>query len=369
MKSATTSPYTRDIALLGLMFAAVYPLAAGSLQTVVFFFLLWAQLGVAWSIAAAGARILSLGHSAFIGTGAYAAVILFDQLSVSPWLGALAGGLVAVILAAVFGMVLLPLRGLYYVLGTVALAVSLGDFVSGTQQLGPIALNGGDGVNILPIQASFWNMQFRTNRPLIIIAWLLLGVTIVVARRVGRGRVGLHLHAMGDNEQLAKALGVAVTQKKVVIFCVSAFLSALGGTIWAQYALSVSPGGVFSLNTALLPVMVAAMGGIGASVWAPVVGSAILVIPADYLQITLGSRLPSGAASAIYGVILVVVVLGFPKGVVGTMLEHRRFWSVLIGRMRRFLGTAEHQHGGEIAALRARGSYEVISEGEGDGET
>lgn len=307
---------------------------------------------------------MSLGHSAFIGTGAYTTVILFDELHVSPWLGAIAGGMVAVSFAAVFGMVLLPLRGLYYVLGTVALAVSLGDFVSGTQTLGPIALNGGDGVNILPIQASLLNMQFTANRPLILIMLCVLGGTILIARRVGRGRAGLHLHAMGDNEQLAKALGVPVTRKKVVIFCLSAFLSALGGTVWAQYALSVSPGGVFSLNTALLPVMVSAMGGIGASVWSPVVGSAILVIPADYLQITLGSRLPSGAASAIYGIILIIVVLGFPKGVVGTLLERRTIPTTVLNWTKRYVNRRA------VAALDAKsGGYGLTPEGEREHES
>jgi branched-chain amino acid transport system permease protein len=117
-------------------------------------------------------------------------------------------------------------------------------------------------------------------------------------------------------------VGVHVAREKHVAIAVSAALTALGGTFWAQYVLFIDPESVFPLSLSILICLVAVLGGVG-SLWGPVLGAAILVPLSEGTRVLLGG---TGKALdlVVYGALILLIAVFQPSGVTGLVRRFRR---------------------------------------------
>ena len=176
--------------------------------------LLFAFIGVAWNLMGGYARQLSLGHAAFFGLGAYTSTILLIRFDISPWIGMLAGGLVAMLASLPIGALCFRLRGPYFAIATIATAqllmllfLKFRDFAWGAE--GTTIPNLGDA----PLM-----MQFDGKAPYYYIALALLAIGLAITYAIERSWMGYYLVAVGEDEDAAEAVGVdALRMKRHII--------------------------------------------------------------------------------------------------------------------------------------------------------
>lgn len=272
----------------------------------------YAYLGQAWNLLGGYAGQLSLGHSAYFGVGAYASTILFTTLGVTPWLGMWAGAAVAALLATGIGLLgfRFGLRGVYFALTTLAFNEILRVLVLHWDLAG-----GAVGV-FLPFKGDAPALfQFKGRVPFYYIALAMaVGVTLLVAW-IARSPLGWRLTAVREDEEAARAVGVDATRAKLVAIALSGGLTALGGTFYAQYYLNIHPSVVFSTPLSIEILLRAYVGGAG-TVLGPLVGAAILTPLGEVARSTFARGGLEGLHLVVYGALLVVTVLFFPRGIV-----------------------------------------------------
>jgi branched-chain amino acid transport system permease protein len=277
--------------------------------------LLFAFIGVAWNLMGGYAKQLSLGHAAYFGLGAYTSTILLINYDVSPWIGMLAGGVVAALASLPIGALCFRLRGPYFAIATIATAqvlmllfLKFRDFAWGAE--GTTMPNLGDA----PLM-----MQFDSKAPYYYIALALLALGLAVTWRIERSWVGYYLVAIGEDEDAAEAVGVNAPRIKRDIYMISAFLTALAGTFYVQYIYFIDPNTAFSFNVSVEAALVSIVGGIG-TLWGPVLGTVLLETTSALLQSWLGSG-RGGVQVTIYSLILMAVILWRPTGLIGLLTD------------------------------------------------
>lgn len=283
---------------------------------------LFAFIGVAWNLMGGYAKQLSLGHAAFFGLGAYTSTLLQIDFDVSPWLGMIAGGVVAMVASLPIGWLCFRLRGPYFTIATIATAqvfmlifLKFRDFAWGAE--GTTIPNLGDA----PLM-----MQFDGKAGYYYVALGLLALGLAVTRGMERSRMGYYLVAIGENEDAAEAVGVNAPRVKRDIYMISAFLTAMAGTFYTQYIYFIDPATAFNFSVSIEAALVSIVGGIG-TLWGPVVGTVLLETTSALLQSRLGSS-TGGVQLTVYSLVLMAVILWRPTGIVG-------FFSELIQRRAR----------------------------------
>lgn len=280
---------------------------------------LYAMLASAWNILAGYCGQISLGHAVFFGTGAYTSSMLVKTYDLTPWLGMAAGAGIAVLLSQVIGYPVFRLRGHYFAIATIAVAEIFHVIMVNWDWVGAAS-----GI-YLPIKRpdSLLNLQFHTSKAwYYYIALGLLLLTLGVTRWIERSRSGFYFRAVREDQDAAASLGVAVAQEKRRAIAISAALTALGGSFYAQYVLFIDPESVLALSLSILICLVAVLGGVG-TLWGPLVGAAVLVPLNEATRIWLGG---TGKALdlVIYGALIVVISVLQPAGLVGLARRWRR---------------------------------------------
>jgi branched-chain amino acid transport system permease protein len=304
---------------LGVLVAAALalPMVASSAFAIDIFIrvLLFAFIGVAWNLMGGYAKQLSLGHAAYFGLGAYTSTILLIRFGISPWIGILAGGVVAMLASLPIGALCFRLRGPYFAIATIATAqvlmllfLKFRDFAWGAE--GTTLPNLGDA----PLM-----MQFDSKAAYYYIALALLALGLAITYWIEHSWVGYYLVAVGEDEDAAEAIGVNALRMKRNIYMVSAFLTALAGTFYIQYIYFIDPNTAFSFNVSVEAALVSIVGGIG-TLWGPVVGTILLEATSALLQSWLGSG-HGGVQLTVYSLILIAVILWRPNGLIGLFAE------------------------------------------------
>ena len=265
-------------------------------------------LGLAWNFIGGYGGQLSFGHAAFYGIGAYTSTLLFVHLGVTPWLGMIAGGFLAVIASLILGIPCFRLRGTYFTLATIAFAEVLRILVVYFKEF-----TGGSIGIVLKFNAGFLNLMFKNREPFAYIALGFMVLTYYLSVWIENSRLGYYLTALKENEDGARALGINTYRCKLIALMISAFLTALIGSFFAQYLTFIEPESEFSLGLSIamtLPVMI---GGIGTAL-GPVIGAFIITPLQELLRIYISGE-HQGLQNIIYGIVLVVVVICIPQGV------------------------------------------------------
>jgi branched-chain amino acid transport system permease protein len=298
------------IAALG---ALVLPLAAKdpTTQNTAIVMLMTAQLGVAWNILGGYAGQVSLGHAAFFGCGAYVSSYLLLTFGLSPWLGMVAGGLVAAAFALVIGWPCFRLRGHYFAMATIAVGEIVQAVVTNWDALG-----GAVGL-YLPLTEVGWRaFVFNESKlPYYYIALALLAVTLAVNWAVVHSHLGYYFRAIKDEPDAARSLGVSLTKYKLVALGFSSFLAALGGSLYAQKELYIDPNSVLHTGLSIKMALVSILGGVG-SLFGPVVGAAAFTLIEEGSRILFGGT-GRGTDLIVQAVIIIAIAVYKPSGLIG----------------------------------------------------
>jgi len=268
--------------------------------------LVWAIMGVSWNVFSGYSGLVSFGHAAFFGLGAYTVTLLFVKLDLSPWIGVPIGMLAGAAAGLVIGYPTFRLRGVYFALAMLAYPLALLYIFEwlGYQEVS------------LPMkrESPAAYMQFSDYRAYVLIALALLVAALVVSLRIERSRFGLSLTAIKQNEWAAEASGIDALRWKLKAIMVSGAIAAAAGGFYAVVLLVVTPNTVFGMLTSAQALIVTLFGGV-ATVWGPVVGAVILIPLAEILHAELGDKIP-GINGVVFGAAIVAVILVAPEGIV-----------------------------------------------------
>jgi branched-chain amino acid transport system permease protein len=278
--------------------------------------LFWAMLAAAWNIAGGYGGQFSLGHAAFFGIGAYASVLLYNNAGISPWIGMLVGGAAASLFALVIGLLTLRLRGAFFALASIAFAEVLRIAVVNSRNF----TGGSEGLSI-SFSPSLANMMFsgRASYVVLMAGMLLLVAVITVAME--RLPLGYSLAALREDEEAAEALGVDTVRVKLISITLSAFLSAMAGTLYAFYILLIEPSTVLSIGFSIEIALIAIIGGMG-TVLGPVVGAILIVPLSEYLRAEFAGSF-QGLYLLVYGALLIAMVMFLPNGLMSAVRDPR----------------------------------------------
>jgi branched-chain amino acid transport system permease protein len=311
---------TSALILLGIVAFGI-PLALRSptyLHIIILLFF-YAYLTTSWNLVGGFAGVLPLGHSAFIGIGAYTSTILSLQYGISPWLGMIAGGFLAGIVGILIGLPTFKMRGAYFALATIAFGEGIRVMVENIDTLGPLNIRGPRGLEIPPTHPGFVNFMFNTKEPYYYIILVMLIGVIAFTYFISRSKLGYFLIAGGEEPEAAMSLGVNVARAKLIAMAMSAFLTALAGTFYAQFTLYIYPKSVMSLDLSFEIAFIALIGGRG-SIAGPVLGALLLRPVSDFSRIYFGSSLP-GLHLIIFGMVLILVMIFEPRGLQEPLLK------------------------------------------------
>ena len=266
---------------------------------------IWAVLGLAWNISSGYTGLVSFGHAAFFGLGAYTVTIALVRFDVTPWLGIPLGMIVGALAGAVIGYPTFRLRGHYFALAMLAYPLALLYIFTwlGYQEVS------------LPRkqQAAFWYMQFADFRAYVALALGLMAAAMLISLAIERSRFGMSLLAIKQNEPAAEAAGIDTLAWKMRAIILSGALAAASGGLYAVVLLVVTPDSVFGILTSSQALIVTLFGGVG-TLWGPVIGAAILIPVSETLQAELGDILP-GIQGVVFGIAIIAVILLAPEGI------------------------------------------------------
>ena len=260
---------------------------------------------------------VSLGQAAFYAIGAYTAGLLARDFGISPVVGLIAAPAVTAAIAYVVGLPLLRLRGHYLAFGTLAFQLITLSVLGEAKDL-----TGGDtGLTGIPTLAGpFKSIVFAY------LAWVLALLSLLFNNHLVRSRPGRALRALASSEAGALAAGVSVGRYKLQVFALSAAYAGLAGGVYAFYVSYIAPGS-FPLVESIEFLIMATVGGLG-TVWGALVGATLVSLVVQVLQ-SLGTisgmplRAPVIFSYAVYGLILVGVMLVLPAGIVPALRKWR----------------------------------------------
>jgi len=270
----------------------------------------YAYLGQSWNILTGYTGHISLGHALDIGIGAYTSTYLAITFGLTPWIGMIAGGLVAVAVALFKGFLgfRFGLRGVYFVILTISFAEITRLIVSHIEALGSFS-----GI-FLDFNPSFWNFQFRGNKPYYYISLGMMLASVGVVRVLELSRIGRLMVAIREDEEAAQAVGVNSFKYSMIALSISAFMTALAGTFYANYIFYLHPNSVFGMGLSIELILRPIIGGMGTAL-GPIVGSFILTPLSEMSRAYFSKGGMEGLHLVLYGVLAIVVVLFMRKGI------------------------------------------------------
>jgi branched-chain amino acid transport system permease protein len=273
---------------------------------------MWGALSAAWNVAGGYAGQVSLGHAAFFGIGAYAAALVSVRFGQTPWLGLLVGVALSIGAGGLIGYLSNRLKGPYFALSTIAFSQVL--LIVASRWRGFTA--GSEGIPV-PFRPGLWTLGLGH------VGWVYLAlaqalVCYAVELYLEHSRRGYQLAGVREDEDAAEALGIATRRLKVWAVTLSAALTSVGGSLWAQYVGFVDPAYVFSIDLSVRFALNTIIGGMGTAL-GPWLGSILITSLETYLRATFAGMKTgfAGIYLVIYGLALILVVRFVPEGLVG----------------------------------------------------
>ena len=308
----------RDVVclLILLLLLILFPLAASpyalSVVTLILFF---AYAGQAWNVMMGFAGQLSLGHSLYVGVGAYVAAILFQTYGVGPWAGVWVSMAACAALGAAIGFLAFRfgISGVYFALLTIAFA----EFTRiGFDHL---IITGGPGGFFLKVsQRESWDLA-NLRGPPIMFYYVILALTagaFALCAVLLRSRAGYYWRAIREDEAAAQALGINTFRWKMLAVTLSAAMTAVAGVFNAFYYNNLFPEQVFHISRSIEIILGPVIGGVG-TLFGPVLGAGVLTTLSDAITDLLKNfnlEIP-GVKQVFYGIVLLLVVMFLPHGI------------------------------------------------------
>ena len=268
-----------------------------------------AVIGLNFAFGYAG--LISLGHAAFVGMGAYGLAILTTTCGWSPWLAAPAAVAATAVLAALIGFPLLRLRGHYLALATLGLNVSFYIVTSNW-----ISLTGGtNGIARIP-ELAIGAFAFSGEHQFLWLLLVVLAAVAVIATMLHASRHGREMMAVRDDEIASEMIGIDTTRVKITAFVLSAICAAIAGCLFALHVRFVAPED-FTYAHSITYLAMLIVGGEGTIVGA-ILGAILLTFLPEWLRF-LGT-----AYLFFFGLLMLVILVFLPTGLVGLGQRLRR---------------------------------------------
>ncbi|MGA2317799.1 MAG: branched-chain amino acid ABC transporter permease [Thermodesulfobacteriota bacterium] len=291
--------------LFPLVFQKPFP------QHVMILVFMFGMMAVAWNIMGGYAGMFSFGQVAFFGIGAYTSSFLLITYHINPWLGLVVGGLIAALVAAAIGYPCSNLRGHYFAIASIAFGEIVRTHFNNWKLVGAA-----EGMTLPMLEESFRNFMFHSSKlPYYYIMLAFLIISLVVCYIVATSKMGYYFRAIKESHDVAKVLGINVVWYRLIAIMISAFLTAMAGTFYAQYVLYLDPESVLILPISIQIVLISMLGGAG-SIMGPVIGAAILMPVSEITRVMLGHK-GTGIDMIIYGALITLISVYQPKGVWG----------------------------------------------------
>jgi branched-chain amino acid transport system permease protein len=261
---------------------------------------------------------VSLGHAGFFAIGGYTTAVLSTAgaaaIGFAPWLSLPAGVAASAIVALIIGLPVLRLRGHYLAMATLAFGFIVSRVILGTSLFGQA-----DGISDVPAVRFAAGLALTGRRALRVenyyIAWALVAVGLVLAVNLLGSRVGRALRAIHGNEEAASAMGVDVAGYKLAVFILSAVYAGVGGAFLAHFNGGIGPGEAGVMKSVRYVALVA-VGGMGSPVGTVAVSAAL-----TFLSLRGAFGLYD---DAVFGALLVAIMLFAPDGLFGLMPARKR---------------------------------------------
>ncbi|PYN87264.1 MAG: branched-chain amino acid ABC transporter permease [Candidatus Rokuibacteriota bacterium] len=274
--------------------------------------LLWGALSAAWNVAGGYAGQVSIGHASFFGIGAYSAALTVTRFGGGPWFGMLVGIVISIGAGFIIGFLSNRLKGPYFALSTIAFSQVLLIGVSRWRGF----TSGAEGIPV-PFRPGFATLGLGH------VGWVYMALAVAlvcyaVEVYLERSRVGYQLAGVREDEDAAEALGIPTRRLKVGAVTLSAALTSVCGSLWAQYVGFVDPTYVFSVDLSVRFALNTIIGGMGTAL-GPFLGSILITSLETYLRATFAGVKAgfTGIYLIIYGTALILVVRFVPDGLAG----------------------------------------------------
>jgi branched-chain amino acid transport system permease protein len=314
----STPPFIAAAALVGAVIVAVFAAIGNEyLFFAGYVVLQYVVLSTAWNILGGYMGYVNFGSAAFLALGAYSSVALHKLMPLPIPALILIGGLVSGAVGLGMGYLTLRLRGAFFSIATLALAVVLQtliinwSFVGGSR--GAYILRPNEAPQILGVALGATYVQY-----LFLVMLVLAIVAVTTARALERSRLGYGFATIRDDELAAEALGVPTLKLKLIATTLSGAFMGMAGAPLPYYVTYLDPASAFSLAYAVNAIAMPLIG--GTTTWVgPVVGAVLLGTIQQVATVTISSAVNL----LIVGLLLVAFVIVAPNGIVG-LLQGRR---------------------------------------------
>tara|TARA_R110002110_G_scaffold7200_8_gene36519 strand:- start:2306 stop:3256 length:951 start_codon:yes stop_codon:yes gene_type:complete len=268
-------------------------------------------LATAWNIMGGYMGYVNFGSAGFFAVGAYSSVVMYKLIQAPLLLMIPISGIVCALLGLAMGYLTLRLRGVFFAIATLAMAIMLETLITNWEYVG-----GASGAYVL---------RPRTIEPfgdyiefLFFVMLILAIFAVAVARWIERSKIGRGFSAIRDDELAAECTGVPTLRLKLLATTVSGFLMGIAGAPFAMYVSFVEPASAFNLVYAVNSIAMPMIG--GATTWlGPLIGALLLGTVQQVATVTISSELNL----LIVGVLLVFFVIAAPDGIVGLFRKWR----------------------------------------------
>jgi branched-chain amino acid transport system permease protein len=267
--------------------------------------MLYAALCTAWTLFSGPTHYVSLASAAFFGLGTYAVALGVESLPFPLLL--IFGALAAAVLAGLVGAATLRLSGVYFVIFTLGLAELVRQVVTWAQA----KFTGKTGLYVFT--------DFREMH----IYWMLLALTVVIfitGWAINRSRLGFAMQIIGNDETVAKHVGIDTARAKIMLFMISGAFIGIAGAICAPRYAYIQPPSAFNPNISFLVVIMSLLGGTK-RLWGPLVGVVPFIFVMDFVSAKLPNQMP-----IVMGIAFLAIVYFVPNGITGLIEQARAKW-------------------------------------------
>lgn len=257
--------------------------------------------------------------TAYTAAGGQGSALILDhgQYFLGLGLGALAAGVSGLLMAVVVGSGILGLRGHYFAIGTLALAIFAAEMVSGWDLVG-----GGSGITMPGYPGTTIASEQEKSLIFYFLCFALAGTAFLLLQWLYSTRFGLAINAIRDDEDKAEAMGIKTARYKTIAWAISGFFLGISGALYGNLLIHVDPRDTAfdGAGLGVWMVLMVVLGGKG-TIWGPLIGAVVFHVTKELFWSYL-----LGLQYIALGILIVVIVVFFPEGIMGWFRAHYPHW-------------------------------------------
>lgn len=274
-------------------------------------FCIYGVLALSLNMVVGMTGLLSLGHAAFFGIGAYATAIVMTEFGVNFFVSLLIGAVINIAVAYLVGKILSRFRSGYYAIVSAGLAIIVYSLLLNWKDL----TNGPLGIFGIP-KPSLFGMSIDSNAAFFALSLVVLGLVFALYQYIDKSSYGRALKAIREDEELATVMGYSVEKFKNVIFLLSAVIAGVAGGLFASYIAFIDPS-TFQIHESIFLFTIIIIGGLASSLGSIVGALVLLSLPEVLRFVGLPYETAAQLQQIIYGLSLILIMVYRPRGLFG----------------------------------------------------